>query len=140
MVNPTKYVSKGERSIHRFDHRKERLRQHIKEALGGCSSLQQFELKMNERGYEIIKGRGICFADEKKVKFRGSQVSYSLETIERILENQRLFYTFKNGNHSYQNTILNKEAPSKENFCWANRKEPEIQFIRSSIHFGRMKI
>lgn len=89
VLNPTKYLSKEKRNIPRFDERKELLRQHITQAIKGCYNLQQLEARMKERGYEIIKGRGISFADEKKVTFKGSQVNYSLQTIERILAQQR---------------------------------------------------
>jgi hypothetical protein len=88
VLNPRKYLSKEQRNIPRFDQRKEQLRNQIKEALKGCSHLCQFEHKMKERGYKIIKGRGISFADEKKVIVKGSELNYSLQTIEKILARQ----------------------------------------------------
>ncbi|MEJ7830562.1 MAG: relaxase/mobilization nuclease domain-containing protein, partial [Segetibacter sp.] len=88
VLNPRKYLSKEQRNIPRFDQRKEHLRNDLKEALKGCSNLAQFEQKMKERGYKIIKGRGISFADEKKVIVKGSELSYSLQTIEKILAKQ----------------------------------------------------
>jgi len=47
-----------------------------------------FERLMKEKKYIILKGRGISFIDDKKVKIKGSEVNYSLRTIERILEKQ----------------------------------------------------
>lgn len=91
VLNPRRYLSKEQRKIPRFDQRKERLRLNIKEALKGCSNMAQFEQKMKERGYESIRCRGISFADEKKVKVKGSEVNYSLQTIEKILAQQRTF-------------------------------------------------
>ena len=88
VLNPRKYLSKEQRNIPRFDQRKEQLRNSIKEALKDCSNLTQFEQKMKERGYKIIKGRGISFADEKKVIVKGSELNYSLQTIEKILARQ----------------------------------------------------
>ncbi|WP_436489896.1 hypothetical protein [Chitinophaga sp. ARDCPP14] len=35
--------------------------------------------------YKVIKGRGIAFIDDKKVKIKGSEVGFSLAKIERIL-------------------------------------------------------
>jgi len=90
VLNPRKYLSKQQRNIPRFDQRKEQLRNSIKEALKDCSNLLQFERKMKERGYKIIKGRGISFADEKKVIVKGSELNYSLQTIEKILARQSL--------------------------------------------------
>jgi len=86
VLNPKRFLSKEQRNIPRFDQRKEALRQHIKDALKQCSSFSQFEQRMKETGYEIIKGRGISFADEKKVKVKGSELNYSLQTIEKIIE------------------------------------------------------
>ncbi len=74
VLNPTRYLSKEQRNIPRFDQRKELLRNNIKEALKGCTNMAQFEQKMKERGYEIIKGRGMSFADEKKLKYYGLKV------------------------------------------------------------------
>jgi DNA-binding transcriptional MerR regulator len=36
-------------------------------------------------GYKVIKGRGISFIDDKKVKIKGSEVGFSLAKIDRIL-------------------------------------------------------
>ena len=41
---------------------------------------------MKEKKYQVIKARGIAFIDEKKVYVKGSELGYSLKTIERILE------------------------------------------------------
>ena len=40
---------------------------------------------MKEKGYEIFKARGIAFRDKQKVYTKGSEVGYSLQTIEKIL-------------------------------------------------------
>ncbi len=45
---------------------------------------------MKDKGYQVIKGRGISFIDDRKVKVKGSELNYSLATIERILEKQRM--------------------------------------------------
>jgi len=42
-------------------------------------------MKMTELGYKVIKGRGISFIDDKKVKIKGSEVGFSLGKTERIL-------------------------------------------------------
>jgi hypothetical protein len=89
VLSPRKYLSKEQRNIPRFDQRKELLRNNIQQALKECYNPQQFEVAMNKRGYQIIKGRGISFADEKKVTVKGSEVNYSLATIEKILAQQQ---------------------------------------------------
>ncbi|MEJ7829809.1 MAG: hypothetical protein WKF91_16490, partial [Segetibacter sp.] len=78
--------------------------------LKGCSSMAQFERKMKERGYEIIKGRGMSFADEKKVKVKGSELNYSLQTIEKILAKQVALQIDKTG---YQQTLQSRQEVLK---------------------------
>ncbi len=90
VLNPKPYLLQQERSIPRLNMRKERLKEHIKQGLSQCKNYEQFEGLMKEKGYTIIKGRGISFIDDKKVKVKGSEVNYPLQTIERMLEEQRL--------------------------------------------------
>ncbi len=40
---------------------------------------------MKQKGYELIKARGIAFRDKQKVYTKGSEVGFSLQTIEKIL-------------------------------------------------------
>ncbi|MCW3081705.1 relaxase/mobilization nuclease domain-containing protein [Segetibacter sp.] len=89
VLSPRRYLSKEQRNIPRFDQRKELLRNHIQQALKESCNLEQFKVSMNRRGYTIIKGRGISFADEKKVTVKGSELNYSLATIEKILAQQQ---------------------------------------------------
>lgn len=85
VLSPRRFLSPKERQIARQDHRKEQLKADIKQALRGTRSYQDFEKRMGEKGYRIDKGRGIAFEDNKKVRTKGSEVGYSLQTIERIL-------------------------------------------------------
>ena len=39
---------------------------------------------MTALGYQILKGRGISFTDQKQVKIKGSEVGFSLTKIEKI--------------------------------------------------------
>ncbi len=90
VLNPKRFLSKEQRLIQRTDARKEQLKQHIKQALINTKSYREFEQRMKEKGYKVIKGRGISFIDDKKVKVKGSELNFSLQTIERILEKQRM--------------------------------------------------
>ena len=40
---------------------------------------------MKTLGYQVLKGRGISFIDDKKVKIKGSEVGFSLMKIEKLL-------------------------------------------------------
>jgi hypothetical protein len=90
VLSPRRFLSQKERLIPRHDQRKKKLRVHIQQALKGSRRYLDFEKKMEEKGYQVIKGRGIAFIDDKKVKIKGSEVNYSLQIIERILEKQRI--------------------------------------------------
>ena len=41
------------------------------------NNYQQFEQKMKSLGYQVLKGRGISFIDDKKVKIKGRKVGFS---------------------------------------------------------------
>ncbi|WP_142683858.1 hypothetical protein [Chitinophaga polysaccharea] len=41
---------------------------------------------MKELGYIVLKGRGIAFIDNKKVRIKGSEVGFSLSKIVQILD------------------------------------------------------
>ena len=69
----------------RIDHRKERMKENIRECLLNASGLQDFTQKMKLLGVEVIKSRGISFIDDKKMYVKGSELGYSLSTIEKIL-------------------------------------------------------
>jgi hypothetical protein len=86
VLSPRKFLSKEQRLIPRNDSRKERLKKDIRETLQQVTTYLAFEQKMKSLGYTVLKGRGISFIDDKKVKIKGSEVGFSLSTIERILE------------------------------------------------------
>jgi hypothetical protein len=90
VLSPRQFLSQKHRQIPRHDQRKELLKENIREALQNIRTYPDFEKKMQERGYRVEKGRGIAFEDNKKVRVKGSEVGYSLQTIERILiQNER---------------------------------------------------
>ncbi len=89
VLSPRRYLSQQQRNIPRHDQRKERLQQDIGQVLSKSINYQQFEQRMKEKGIQITKGRGISFTDEKKVKVKGSELGYSLQKIEKILDLQQ---------------------------------------------------
>jgi hypothetical protein len=92
VLSPRQFLAAEQRQLPRHDHRKEQLRDNIREALEGTWTYPDFEKKIREKGYQVDKGRGIAFEDEKKVRIKGSEVGYSLGTIAQILaKNQRGF-------------------------------------------------
>ena len=85
VLSPRRYLSKELRQIPRQDIRKQTLHRHIRECLSVARNYPEFEVKIRQRGYEVIKARGISFLDKQKVKLKGSVVGYSLMTIEKLL-------------------------------------------------------
>lgn len=86
VLSPRAFLSKEQRLIPRHDTRKEHLKTNIRETLRVANNYQQFESQMQALGYMVIKGRGIAFVDNKKVKIKGSEVGFSLAKIEQILK------------------------------------------------------
>ncbi len=86
VLSPRLYLSQKQRLIQRFDSRKEKIKRDIRLALKESLRMDQFESKMREKNYQIIRARGILFIDEKKMKVKGSELGFSLGTIEKILE------------------------------------------------------
>ena len=66
------------------------IKAHIQESLAVSRNYNEFERLMKEKKYQVIKARGIAFIDDKKVYVKGSELGYSLQTIERILEQNKL--------------------------------------------------
>lgn len=110
----------------RHDERKERLKLTIRSVLLKSKSYEDFEKKMQAQGYKIIKGRGISFIDNKKVKIKGSEVGYSLQKIQQRLEFQHPLKTDKeffkqvNERRPLANTteVKNASMKSKNIFCY----------------------
>ena len=85
---------------------------------------------MKVRGYEISKGRGISFTDEKKVKVKGSEVNYSLQTIERILQTQSRQLPLKQveENRSSDNRAASILTAFDQSYSNQNNNPPQEMF------------
>ncbi|HXS58687.1 MAG TPA: relaxase/mobilization nuclease domain-containing protein, partial [Hanamia sp.] len=85
VLSPRSFLSGKERLLPRHDIRKEKLRNDIRQTLEKVAGYTAFEQQMKALGYKVIKGRGICFIDDKRVKIKGSEVNFSLAKIEKVL-------------------------------------------------------
>ena len=85
VLSPRAFLSPKDRLLPRHDQRKERLKEDIRQTLEKVTFYSAFEKQMKALGYKVIKGRGISFIDDKKVKIKGSEVGFSLAKIDRIL-------------------------------------------------------
>lgn len=109
--SPRRFLPAEERRKPRLDQRKERLRTIITQSLKKSRDYAEFEGRVRAAGYEVIRARGIRFIDERKVKVKGSELGFSLNRIEQLLNMDRL----------HRNLLLeqmekkNKEAGVKTN-------------------------
>jgi hypothetical protein len=85
VLSPRAFLSPKDRLLPRQDQRKEKLKTDIRQTLEKARNYSEFEQRMQALGYKLVKGRGISFIDDKKVKTKGSEVGFSLAKIERIL-------------------------------------------------------
>lgn len=89
VLSPRAFLPPSKRAIARHDSMNEKLKSNIRNSLEKSVSYPEFEKLMKVLGYQIIKGRGISFIDDKKVKVKGSEVGFSLKKIEKVLELKR---------------------------------------------------
>ena len=85
VLSARRFLPKELRHLPRLDNRKEKLKTDIRDTLQQVNTFQHFEEKMKSIGYTVLKGRGISFIDDKKVKIKGSEVGFSLAKIAKIL-------------------------------------------------------
>lgn len=86
VLSPRRFLSAEERLLPRSDSRRQKLKDDIRKTLANVSDYAGFERHMKALGYQVFKGRGIYFIDDKKVRIKGSEVGFSLSKIEQVLQ------------------------------------------------------
>jgi len=91
VLSPNKFLKPEQRvtQSQRVDQRKEALKQQLGQAIKECVSIKQIAAYMEKQGYSVELGRGIAFTDAQMVRFKGSQVGYSLADIEKKLKQEQ---------------------------------------------------
>lgn len=84
--SPKRFLPKERRNIPRLDSRKETMKTDLRISLLESISYAEFESRMKQKGYAVIKARGIAFRDSKKMYAKGSELGYSLSKIEKLLQ------------------------------------------------------
>lgn len=135
VLSPRKFLSATDRQLPRHDSRKEKLRADIQQTLKQTSSYPAFEKHMEGLGYKVLKGRGISFVDDKKVKVKGSEVGFSLAKIEKILSLQQQLEAKL---ISQKKERLNNTVTSSNNFKSAqsqqfNNNETSFEAVEKQI-------
>ncbi len=139
VLSARRFLSKEQRIIPRHDTRKERLKNDIRQSLEKVSNYHSFQLIMQNLGYKVLKGRGISFIDDKKVKIKGSEVGFSLGSIERILKlKQELTFAKEaemqslDGQNIKENrTQTHDPSPSSQ---YQKQKSQRMPLVRNTVH------
>ncbi len=121
VLSPKSFLSAEQRLIPRHDIRKERLKNDIRQTLQKVKNYPEFEQQIKSLGYKIIKGRGISFIDDKKVKIKGSEVGFSLATLEKV-------FALKNGlaTQLSQKKNIPEQNPSGAGYNKGEKKQPQL--------------
>ena len=86
VLSPRAFLSKEMAATPRLDSRKDAMKTDIRISLLKSKTFSEFESLMKQKNYEVIKGRGVAFRDQKKMYAKGSELGYSLSKIEKILQ------------------------------------------------------
>jgi hypothetical protein len=92
VLSPGRFLSPTERKgqVQRTDKRKELLKETLEWAISKSTNSKEVKGFMERQGYVVEIARGIAFTDQEMVRFKGSQVGYSLADIERKLITQNI--------------------------------------------------
>lgn len=119
VLSPKTFLPKNSHTIPRLDSRKESMKTDIRMSLLQAKSYPDFESLMCSKGYELIKGRGIAFRDSKKMYVKGSDLGYSLATIEKILQQT----------HALKQLTIRQQIQKE----YGLRREPKISQSNAAI-------
>lgn len=123
VLSPRAFLSPKDRLLPRHDSRKEKFKADIQKSLKCSNSYLGFEKEMKDLGYKVLKGRGICFIDDKKVKIKGSEIGFSLAKIEKILSQKELAARKNRG----EGNTTNKDHHSRFSSFNAEKQNREKQ-------------
>ncbi|RFM27001.1 relaxase/mobilization nuclease domain-containing protein [Deminuibacter soli] len=108
VLSPRKFLTDSEKGLQRHDKRKQTLAAEVGKCLSLAGSFADFERLLGERNYSIIKGRGITFIDDRKVKVKGSDIGFPLSKINKIFEVKRQLANKRNEEIEYRKTLDNQ--------------------------------
>jgi hypothetical protein len=85
---------------------------------------------MEQQKIQVIKSRGVSFIDDKKMKVKGSEVGYSLSTIEKILSHsierrQRLYQKLEQEKKQLPKILYKQKSKSQSCTISKNMEQPK---------------
>lgn len=91
VLSPNKFLRPEQRveQSQRIDQRKEKVKQHLTQAVRQSKNVKEVARYMEKQGYKVDMGRGIAFTDAQQVYFKGSQLGYSLMDIEKKIRQEQ---------------------------------------------------
>lgn len=91
VLSPNKFLRSEQRveQSQRIDQRKEKIKQHLSQAIKLSKNVKEVARYMEKEGYKVDLGRGIAFTDAQQVYFKGSQLGYSLMDIEKKIRQEQ---------------------------------------------------
>jgi hypothetical protein len=134
VLNPEKFMTLQQRQEYsheqRIDQRKEKLKQNIRDCLLTATNFSDFIRKMEQQKIQVIKSRGVSFIDDKKMKVKGSEVGYSLSTIEKILSHsierrQRLYQKLEQEKKQLPKILYKQKSKSQSFTISKNMEQPK---------------
>ncbi|MCF6404446.1 relaxase/mobilization nuclease domain-containing protein [Chitinophaga filiformis] len=134
VLSPRAFLPPHEWVKGRSDTRRIKLANDIRRTLVKVKCWEKFAKAMEELGYVLVKGRGIVFIDEKKVRIKGSEVGFSLSRIERFLGHRSDVENRKDGLIADPRTESNR--PSAADLLAnsnSSRRETEYKVEESNI-------
>ena len=90
VLSPNQFLPPEERiaSSERVNSRKKLLKETLEWAISKSITIEEVKARMEEQGCQVELGLGIAFIDKKQVRFKGSEIGYSLATIKAQLTRQ----------------------------------------------------
>jgi hypothetical protein len=90
VASPRAFLRGEQKQIPRNDSRKNKITAVLQDAIKDCNSLEEFYRSAENKGFQVVKTRGIAFIDEKGVKVKGSDIGLSLQAIEKQVKRNSL--------------------------------------------------
>jgi hypothetical protein len=114
VLSARRFLSKEQRLIPRQDRRKEKMKYDIGQILKKAKNYDEFVKGMQQLGYQVIKGRGITFIDDKKVRVKGSELGYSLMTIQKLLQSSQMQELKQKDVGKIQERHIERRSPNQQ--------------------------
>lgn len=118
VLSPNRFLKPEERidKAKRVDNRKQILAETLAWAIGKSKTLEQVKTRMEKQGYQVELGRGVAFTDEQQVRFKGSEIGYSLADIKLQLDRQQQIAQMQKEELKIQQEKMREEKQERKQY------------------------